>query len=107
MNVHTIVKSPWSKVAGDGVVIDYLARHLPAPGDHKFYFDHGTETLDAQYEPYQRRMDAVMQAAGYTAGLNWLTRTFPGADHSEGSWRQRVEVPLGFLLGTPAAANPR
>jgi predicted alpha/beta superfamily hydrolase len=85
--------------AGDGAVINYLARHLPAPGAHKFYFDFGTETLDASYEPYQQRMDAVMKSAGYTEGRDWVTRKFPGAEHSEKSWRQRVEVPLQFLLG--------
>jgi predicted alpha/beta superfamily hydrolase len=84
--------------AGDGRVIDYLAQHLPKPGAHKFYFDHGTTTLDAQYEPYQVRMDAVMKAAGYTTGRDWITRKFEGAEHSEKSWRERVEVPLQFLL---------
>jgi glycosidase/predicted alpha/beta superfamily hydrolase len=84
--------------AGDGAVIDYLAKHLPSPATHRFYFDYGTATLDAQYEPFQQRMDAVMRAAGYTEGRNWTTRKFPGAEHSEKSWRQRVDVPLRFLL---------
>ncbi|HVZ65952.1 MAG TPA: alpha-amylase family glycosyl hydrolase [Lacunisphaera sp.] len=85
--------------AGDGSVIDYLAGHLPKPGSHKLYFDFGTATLDAQYEPYQQRMDAVMRKAGYTEGRDWITRKYPGAEHSEKSWRERVEVPLQFLLG--------
>ena len=83
---------------GDGVVIDYLAKHLPKPGSHKWYFDFGTATLDAGYEPYQRRMDAVLRAAGYTEGRDWLTRKFSGAEHSERSWRERVDIPLTFLL---------
>lgn len=85
--------------AGDGSVIDYLAGHLPRPGTHKFYFDYGTATLDAQYEPYQQRMDAIMRHAGYAEGRDWITRKYPGAEHSEKSWRARVEVPLEFLLG--------
>jgi glycosidase/predicted alpha/beta superfamily hydrolase len=84
---------------GDGAVIDWFAQHQPKPGAHRFYFAHGTETLDAGYEPFQRRVDAVMRAAGYTAGRDWLTRKFPGDEHSEKSWRQRVDVPLQFLLG--------
>jgi predicted alpha/beta superfamily hydrolase len=84
--------------AGNGAVIDYLAKHLPAPGAHKFYFDFGTETLDAGYEPYQRRMDAVMKSAGYAEGRDWVARKFPGAEHSEKYWRARVELPLEFLL---------
>ncbi len=84
--------------AGDGAVIDYVANHLPPPETHRLYFDCGTRTLDAAYEPYQNRMDAVLRAHGYHAGSNWITRKYPGADHSEASWSQRVDVPLKFLL---------
>ncbi len=83
---------------GDGVVIGWLAHHLPKPGTHRIYFDFGTETLDAAYEPYQRKMDAIMQAAGYRAGDDWLTCKFAGAQHSERSWRERVDIPLAFFL---------
>lgn len=85
--------------AGDGIVIDYLETALPKPGRHKFYFDHGTETLDACYEPYQQRVDAILGAAGYEPGRNWLTRKFAGAEHSERAWRERIPIPLTFLLG--------
>jgi predicted alpha/beta superfamily hydrolase len=91
--------------AGDGAVIDYLAAHLPPPGRHKFYFDFGTETLDSNYEPYQVRMDAVMRAAGYVPGPDWVTRKFPGARHSERSWSERIHLPLRFLLGPSADIN--
>ena len=40
-----------------------------------------------------------MRAAGYTFGVDWLTRKFEGAEHSERSWRERVHMPLEFLLG--------
>jgi predicted alpha/beta superfamily hydrolase len=83
---------------GDGVLIDWFARHLPRPGVHKAYFDFGTETLDWNCERYQRRVDAVMEAAGYRAGVDWLTCKFAGAQHSEKSWRDRVDIPLAFLL---------
>jgi predicted alpha/beta superfamily hydrolase len=85
---------------GKGIVIDWLATHLPDPRTHRLYFDHGTATLDAQYAPYQQRMDAIVRAAGYVEGDNFTTRVFEGADHSERAWRQRVDVPLQFLLGT-------
>jgi predicted alpha/beta superfamily hydrolase len=84
--------------AGDGIVIDYLRHALPAPGSHRFYFDFGTETLDAEYEVYQQQADAVMRAAGYRANVEWITRKFSGAEHSERSWRERVHIPLLFLL---------
>lgn len=84
--------------AGDGLAIDYLRRVLPPPGRHRLYFDYGTETLDAEYEPYQKRADEVLRHAGYEEGRDWFTRKFPGAEHSERSWRQRVHIPLLFLL---------
>jgi enterochelin esterase-like enzyme len=85
--------------ADDGVVIDYLAAHLPARGAHRFYFDHGTATLDAGYAPYQLRMDRVLQDAGWRPGRDWMSREFPGAEHNERAWRDRLDVPLRFLLG--------
>ena len=79
-------------------MVDYFARHLPAPGSHRIYFDYGTKTLDALYEPYQLRLDAALRTAGYTEGQNWVTRKFAGAEHTEVAWRNRLEIPLEFLL---------
>lgn len=84
--------------AGDGIVLNYVANHLPDPASHKIYFDFGTATLDSLYEPYQIKVDSLMVAAGYREGENWLTRKFEGDDHSERAWRKRVRVPLLFLL---------
>lgn len=83
---------------GDGIVIHYLKDHLPDPRSHRLYFDFGTETLDAGYEPYQRKMDEVLRKAGYKNGKNWITRKFAGDEHSERAWRKRVDVPLTFFL---------
>lgn len=83
----------------DGAVLTYLAEHLPDPKKHKIYFDHGTATLDAEYAPYQNRMDAAMRKGGYVEGRNWVSKTYQGADHSEKSWSARLDVPLEFLLG--------
>jgi enterochelin esterase-like enzyme len=88
--------------AGGAGLVDYFGEVLPAPGAHKLYFDFGTETLDHTYEPFQTRLDGHLRRAGYTPGRDWLTRKFPGADHSESAWRERVHLPLEFLLGAPA-----
>lgn len=87
---------------GDGLVIDWLGQHLPAPATHRLYYDYGTATLDASYAPFQARMDKLMLEGGYVEGRNWLTRRFEGAEHNERAWRDRLDVPLQFLLGTPA-----
>ena len=76
----------------------YMERRLPTPRSHRIYFDHGTATLDSLYPPLQARADAVMARKGYTY-RNWVTRVWPGQDHSEASWRSRLSVPVTFLLG--------
>lgn len=86
--------------AGGSRLVDGMGAALPRAGTHKLYFDYGTATLDSSYEPYQRRMDALVAAAGYTPEKDWLTRKFPGAEHSEKDWRTRVHIPLQFLLGS-------
>ncbi len=85
--------------AGDGNALADFAAHLPDPATHRYWFDYGTQTLDAGYEPYQQRADAILRKAGYVEGQNWITRKFEGAEHSEKAWRLRVDQPLVFLLG--------
>jgi enterochelin esterase-like enzyme len=75
----------------------YLKTHLPSPASHRIYFDHGTETLDALYPPLQKKADDILKGKGFTTA-NWMTKEFPGADHSEASWKQRLHFPLEFLL---------
>ena len=82
----------------------YLRPALPAPGSHRLYFDHGTETLDSIYARYQQRVDRVVADRGYRAGVDWISRNFPGQAHNETSWASRLDVPLRFLL--PAKDQP-
>ncbi len=84
--------------AGEEALVDFLGSRLPQAGQHRLYFDFGTETLDAAYEPYQRRMDGWLQLAGYQKGRDCLTKKFEGAEHSERAWRARVDISLRFLL---------
>lgn len=76
----------------------YLAPALPSPGNHRLYFDHGTETLDATYAKYQQRIDKTVERRGYRQCVNWISRNFPGQAHNELSWASRLEIPLRFLL---------
>jgi len=91
--------------AGNGIVIDYLRKNLPGPSTHKLYFDHGTETLDAQYEPYQVRVDEIMAEAGYIWNENWITRKYQGHEHSERAWRKRMDLPFIFFLAKENKKN--
>jgi predicted alpha/beta superfamily hydrolase len=85
--------------AAQGVSLRYFEDNLPEPGSHKVYFDYGTETLDAEYEPYQVQMDSVMKARGYSENEDWITLKFEGHKHSESDWRQRGDSFLLFGLG--------
>lgn len=77
---------------------EYLKKHLPNPKNHKIYFDYGTATLDAMYEPFQLKVDEIMKAKGFTF-QNWSTQKFEGEEHSEKSWNKRLHIPIEFLLG--------
>lgn len=79
------------------VFFSYLKQHLPSAKQHRIYFDHGTETLDSMYASLQLQVDAIMKQKKYKPS-NWISRSWPGQDHSEKSWRSRLEVPVTFLL---------
>jgi predicted alpha/beta superfamily hydrolase len=75
----------------------YLKNNLPNPKSHKIYFDYGDQTLDALYPPLQKEVDKIMIQKGFNS-KNWITKFFPGKDHSEIAWAERVHIPLEFLL---------
>lgn len=77
---------------------EYLRSNLPDPGSHKIYFDHGTETLDSLYAPYQQKVDDLMLELGYEPGTDFKSEVFEGTDHSEIAWAERFEIPVKFLL---------
>lgn len=79
------------------VFFSYLKNHLPSPKQHRIYFDHGTETLDSMYASLQLQVDAIMKQKKYKPS-NWISRSWPGQDHSEKSWRSRLDIPITFLL---------
>lgn len=83
---------------GGNRYLPYLRARLPLPGVQRIYFDHGSEDLDRLYAGYQRRVDKLMLELGYRDGLDWMTRVFPGAGHSEMAWRARLDTPLRFLF---------
>ncbi len=76
---------------------NYMASDLPDPKTHRIYFDYGDQTLDAMYPPLQKKADLVMKNKGY-ASKNWITKSFPGAEHSEKAWKERLHFPMEFLL---------
>lgn len=76
---------------------NYIQKNLPDPKTHKIYFDYGDQTLDALYPPLQKRIDEIISSKGYSS-KNWITRFFPGENHSEKAWSKRLDIPFMFLL---------
>ena len=82
----------------------YVHDHLPAANSARVYMDHGTEGLDANYDPWQRKIDTQFRESGWDDS-HYQSLVFGGHDHGETSWAARLDEPLTFLLGTPAAAQ--
>ena len=76
----------------------WFADHLGAADGRRVWFDHGTETLDAAYAPYQQVIDARMAANGWRKGADWESKVYPGAAHEENSWAARLPEILGWLF---------
>lgn len=76
----------------------YLSRKFLKKHKQKLYFDCGDQTLDALYPPLQLEVDKIMRHKKINDNL-WLSKFYPGTDHSEKSWSQRFAVPLIFLFG--------
>ncbi|MGB4327401.1 MAG: hypothetical protein WBJ36_00825 [Tenuifilum sp.] len=53
------------------------------------------------YPEIQKRIDSVMVNKGVNSH-SWITRYFPGENHSELAWSKRLRIPLEFLLSSPA-----
>lgn len=77
--------------------VSYLQAHLPNKANHKIYFDHGTTTLDSLYGVHQAKVDAVMRKNGWPK-THWQSLVFPGTNHSENAWADRLHIPMMFLL---------
>ncbi len=77
---------------------NYVGQHLPEANGSLIYMDHGTEDFDADYGPYQERLDSVIVATGWDK-QHYMSRVFEGDGHNETCWAKRLDKPLHFLLG--------
>lgn len=76
----------------------YLTDRLPRDGRHKLYLDHGTESIDSLYGPWNDRVIELANSIGYKTPGTLETFTDEGASHEERYWAARVHRPLQFLL---------
>jgi cyclomaltodextrinase / maltogenic alpha-amylase / neopullulanase len=80
-------------------IIRDIRSGLKAPQDARYWFDYGTQGLDAQYGPTHDSVRAWLLRQGRVEGSDFVVRAYPGATHSESSWRARLEDPLTFMFG--------
>jgi predicted alpha/beta superfamily hydrolase len=85
-------------IIGGDPLVDWFAARLPEPAQVRLWFDRGTETLDGEYGPTQERMDEALRASPLVEGRDWVSRVYPGADHSEHAWAARAPEVLEFLV---------
>lgn len=76
----------------------YARQELGKPGGRRIWFDHGTETLDAFYQPYQENLDAALVANGWKKGRDFSSRVYTGTPHEENAWAARLDDVFGWML---------
>jgi enterochelin esterase-like enzyme len=99
-------REPESGVDETPLILRDIATGLTFPKGPRLWFDYGTVGLDAAYEPVQREVDAWLVAQGLVEGVDFISRRYDGADHSERAWRARVGDALAFLYGSSAKVGP-
>ena len=86
-------------------ILTYLSMKLPIfKGGKRIYLDHGTLGLDSLYMPYQENMNALCKSAGYDES-QYQFHFEEDADHNEEAWRNRLYIPLQFLLKKTQSAD--
>jgi enterochelin esterase-like enzyme len=81
----------------------YIIRDIEAgftvPRGTRYWFDYGSEGLDASYGPTHDAVRAWLLGQGLVEGRDFVVRRYDGATHNEASWRARLDDPLTFLFG--------
>jgi predicted alpha/beta superfamily hydrolase len=101
VSTHWVLMDPARLPAGaDPIAMweTYLAQKLGKPAGRRLWMDHGTETLDAYYDPWQRRIDAKLLQLGWRKGRDFESRVYLGAAHEENAWAARLDDVFAWLL---------
>lgn len=75
-----------------------FARGLGEPKGRRLWMDHGDQTLDAYYPPYQAAITPEVAALGWTEGKDFVVRAYPGTAHDENAWAARMDDIFGWIL---------
>jgi predicted alpha/beta superfamily hydrolase len=80
-------------------VLKDIASGDTVPEDVRFFFDYGTETLDAGYGPTHLAVRDWLLAQDRVEGKDFRIQEYDGAAHNEAAWRARLDDQLVWLLG--------
>ena len=78
-----------------------IAAGLKAPPRARYWFDYGTEGIDAVYGPTHQQVGDWLRRQGRVEGRDFVIRRYEGATHNEAAWRARLDDVLTFLFGKP------
>ena len=98
ISTHWPLGEELDNLAFSAPFIDWLAKKLPPLRTHRLYFDFGTDGFDSTYSLHQEVLDKKLEQKGYAFGSNWITYKAEGAKHHESYWRERLAIPMQFLL---------
>lgn len=75
-----------------------FARGLGKPGKRRLWMDHGDQTLDAFYPPYQAEMTKSVATLGWHVDRDFTARPYPGTPHEENAWAARMDDIFSWTL---------
>jgi enterochelin esterase-like enzyme len=81
-------------------VVTDIANGDRMPDGARLFFDHGTESLDAEYGPTHAKVRDWLLGQGLTEGEDFRIKAYQGAGHNEAAWRSHLDEQLVWLLGT-------
>ena len=114
ISTHFVLSEAWAArlTSDDGTgegaddtpfIIRDIENGLTVPDGVRYWFDYGTEGLDAEYhEPHLAVREWLLQQ-GLSEGTDFVIRPYEGAYHNEASWRERLDDPLTFLYASRGA----
>lgn len=79
-------------------ILKDIANGARVPDGVRFFFDYGTETLDADYGPTHAALRDWLLGQGLVEGTDFRMQEYAGAAHNEAAWRARLDDQLAWLL---------